>query len=108
MASMIDGLSGNRGVAIDNNLKPQADKSGQANTASATQTQAAAQSDTVALTAEAKSLQQLGKDVASQTEYFDQQRVDSIKKSISEGQYAVDSERVAEKFMATEQLLGKV
>jgi len=54
MASRIDGLAGNRNVAIDNNLKPQADKSGQANKASASQT--AAPSDTVALTAEAKSL----------------------------------------------------
>jgi len=106
MASMIDGLAGNRGVAIDSNLKPQAEKSGQAN--SAKTAQSATTSDTVALTAEAQSLQQLEKDVGIQTEYFDQQRVDSIKQSIAEGQYAVDSERVAEKFMATEQLLGKV
>lgn len=106
MASRIDGLAGNRGVAIDNNLKPQADKSGQANKAPVSPS--AAQTDTVALTAEAKTLQQLGKEVASQTEYFDQQRVDSIKQSIAEGQYAVDSQRVADKFMETEQLLGKV
>lgn len=106
MASRIDGLAGNRGVAIDNNLKPQADKSNQAGSAPSAST--TSQADTVALTAEAKSLQQLGKDVAAQTPYFDQQRVDSIKQSIAEGQYAVDSQRVADKFLETEQLLGKV
>jgi len=106
MASRIDGFAGNRNVAIENNLKPNAEKSGQANQAAASK--ATAQSDTVALTAEAKSLQQLGKDVSSQTEYFDQERVDTIKQSIAEGQYAVDPQRVADKFMETEQLLGKV
>lgn len=106
MASRIDGLAGNRGVAIDNNLKPSADKNVTAN--NTTGTQSASKADTVALTAEAKALQQLGKEVASQSQYFDQERVDSIKQSISEGQYAVDSQRVAEKFMETEQLLGKI
>lgn len=107
MASSIDGFAGNRNVAIESNLRANAEKGGQsAGKTAASQT--AAQSDTVALTAEAKSLQQLGKEVSTQTEYFDQSRVDSIKQSIAEGQYAVDSERVAEKFMQTEQLLGKV
>ncbi len=105
MANSIDGLSGNRGVAIDNNLKPGAEKSGQAK---GSVSPAAVKTDTVVLTAEAKTLQQLGNDVTSQTEYFDQERVDSIKQSIAEGQYAVDPQRVAEKFMETEQLLGKI
>ncbi len=104
MASRIDGLAGNRGVAIESNLKPNAEKSD----AKSVSTNGAPKSDTVALTAEAKSLQQLGKSVDTQNGYFDQGRVDSIKQSIAEGQYAVDSERVAEKFMETEQLLGKV
>ncbi len=104
MASSIDGLAGNRGVAIESNLKPNAEKSAEKSAVGSP----AAKTDTVALTAEAKSLQQLGKSANTQDGYFDQGRVDAIKQSIAEGQYAVDSERVAEKFMETEQLLGKV
>lgn len=106
MSTSINGLTGGQNVAMDKSLKANADKAGQNDKVPSTPT--TGNGDTLALTPEAKALQQLAKGVTAQTEYFDQGRVDAIKQSIAEGQYAVDSQRVAEKFMETEQLLGKI
>jgi flagellar biosynthesis anti-sigma factor FlgM len=39
---------------------------------------------------------------------FDAAKVESIRKAISEGQYAVDPKRIAESFLALEAMLGPV
>jgi negative regulator of flagellin synthesis FlgM len=48
-------------------------------------------------------------DVAKQamsSETFDQAKVDAIKKAIEDGQYPLDSRRIAESFMAVERMIG--
>jgi negative regulator of flagellin synthesis FlgM len=48
-------------------------------------------------------------DVAKQamsSETFDQAKVDAIKKAIQDGQYPLDSRRIAESFMAVERMIG--
>jgi negative regulator of flagellin synthesis FlgM len=48
-------------------------------------------------------------DVAKQamsSEPFDQAKVDAIKQAIQDGQYPLDSRRIAESFMAVERMIG--
>lgn len=48
-------------------------------------------------------------DVAKQamrSEAFDQAKVDSIKQAIKDGQYPLDSRRIAESFLAVERMIG--
>jgi negative regulator of flagellin synthesis FlgM len=48
-------------------------------------------------------------DVAKQAmsgDTFDQAKVDAIKKAIQDGQYPLDSRRIAESFMAVERMIG--
>jgi negative regulator of flagellin synthesis FlgM len=48
-------------------------------------------------------------DVAKQamsSETFDQAKVDAIKKAIEDGQYPLDSRRIAESFLAVERMIG--
>jgi negative regulator of flagellin synthesis FlgM len=48
-------------------------------------------------------------DVAKQamsSEPFDQAKVDSIKQAIQDGQYPLDSRRIAESFLAVERMIG--
>ena len=48
-------------------------------------------------------------DVAKQamsSEPFDQAKVDSIKQAIQDGQYPLDSRRIAESFMAVDRMIG--
>ena len=48
-------------------------------------------------------------DVAKQamsSEPFDQAKVDAIKQAIQDGQYPLDSRRIAESFLAVERMIG--
>jgi len=48
-------------------------------------------------------------DVAKQAmsgDTFDQAKVDAIKKAIQDGQYPLDSRRIAESFLAVERMIG--
>ena len=105
MANRIDGLAGNRGVAIESSPKQGPHKSEEAKNPLSPTT---SKSDTVALTPEAQTLQQLGTSAKTDSGFFDRDKVDSIKQAIADGNYAVNSERVADKFLETEQLLGKL
>lgn len=40
------------------------------------------------------------------SEPFDQAKVDSIKQAIQDGQYPLDSRRIAESFLAVERMIG--
>lgn len=43
---------------------------------------------------------------AMSSEPFDQAKVDSIKQAIQDGQYPLDSRRIAESFLAVERMIG--
>ncbi len=107
MVGPIDGLGGGRTIAMQDSAKsgvvdrnPQA-ANGPANTATAS-------SDTVSLSAGVERLQQIEVAMASDTAPFDRDKVDAIKQRIADGEYVINPERIADKFLETEQLLGKL
>jgi len=63
--------------------------------------------DRVKLTDTASSLQQIEKQMASEPA-VDPARVAAVKDALSAGDYKIDAERVAEKFIEVERALGKV
>jgi negative regulator of flagellin synthesis FlgM len=62
--------------------------------------------DHLTLTASATKLRQLEKDIAA-LPVVDQQRVDSIKNAILNGEYTIDPVKTAEKFIHLEMALAK-
>jgi|GEM_PF-3539705 len=104
MAERIDGPAGIRSMAIKPSPEPSADKSTKADPASTSKTPNTA--DTVALTDAAQKLNRMENDMPTDGQYFDKERVEAIKKSIADGTYVVDSDRVADKFLETERQLG--
>lgn len=67
----------------------------------------AAGSDVVQLTNTATSLQQMEKDLATEPA-IDPAKISAMKDAIASGDYKIDAERVAEKFMEVEKALGKL
>ncbi len=63
--------------------------------------------DLVKLTDTASSLQQIEKQMASEPA-VDPARVAAVKDALAAGDYKIDAERVAEKFIEVERALGKV
>ena len=77
----------------------------QAQNAAAQQT--AVPKDSVSLTQQAQTLSQMQRAMASSPS-FNQERVASIKKAISDGQYKVNPEKLAQKMHQFEEELGKL
>jgi negative regulator of flagellin synthesis FlgM len=71
-----------------------------------TEASASVASSSVNLTQTASSLQALEKSIAAAPE-IDQQKVDAVRKAISEGTYKVDSERTATKLIDFDTALPK-
>lgn len=69
-------------------------------------TQQAASTDTVELTSSAKLLERLEKTLAS-IPAVDQSRVDAVKTQIENGEYRIDSERIAEAMLRLDHEIGK-
>ncbi|MCM2678931.1 flagellar biosynthesis anti-sigma factor FlgM [Echinimonas agarilytica] len=61
--------------------------------------------DSVSLTQQAQSLGQMQRNMST-SDSFNQEKVAQIKKALSEGQYTVDSERLAQKLQDFEQEIG--
>lgn len=64
-------------------------------------------SDVVSLTDTAEALSALKKDVGD-TAPVDRQKVEAIKQALASGEYELDAERVAQKFIEIERALGKL
>lgn len=62
--------------------------------------------DTLSLTEAAESLGKLSQSLASEPP-FDQQRVNDIKQQLARGEYAINAEKVASKFIELEKMLAK-
>ena len=64
-------------------------------------------SDVVSLTNTAEALASLKKEVGDAAP-VDRQKVESIKQALAAGEYQIDADRVAQKFLEIEQALGKL
>ncbi len=108
MVGPIDGLGGGRTIAMQDSAKSSVlDRDQQAaNSGAATRPGSAA--DTVSLSAGVERLQKIEVAMASDSTPFDRDKVESIKQRIAEGEYVINADRIAEKFLETEQLLGKL
>ena len=82
--------------------KPQADRGG----APAGGENASVNVDSVEISRDAHSLRQLQSRIQN-LDSFDQERVNSIKQAIQNGEYPVDSNRLAEKFLDLESQLNQ-
>ena len=82
------------------------EKQGQGNTGSpageSSPTQAGA--DRISLTGEARQLQELEAQLASQP-VVDSQRVEAVRSAVEDGTFTIDPQRIAEKMMSLEQAL---
>ena len=96
-------------MAIDLNginitkLNPQAERTEQ-QARESTQSEQRAPRDRVELSRDAHSLERLEKEIKA-SESFDQGKVEAISRAISEGNYPVNSQRIAEKFLELESQL---
>ncbi|MEM7375905.1 MAG: flagellar biosynthesis anti-sigma factor FlgM [Pseudomonadota bacterium] len=108
MVGSIEGLTGGRTIAMQDTAKSAViDQDGKAANSPASSS-VASTSDTVSLSAGVERLQQIELAMASETAPFDKAKVDSIKARIAAGEYTIDADRIAEKFLETEQLLDSL
>lgn len=89
----IDKLNSNVNQALNNARTEQQSRATQTNTASTTN---APRQDAVSLTQNAQQLTQLQRKAATNSG-VDQEKIDRIKKAISDGSYSIDVERLATK-----------
>lgn len=93
-------------------LQPQNTRTANASRAANKQAQAqsqpnqAAPNDTVNLTPSAQNLQRLEQSLAT-TPAVDHNRVDSIRQALANGQYEINSQRIADQLLQSDQALGK-
>ena len=107
--SIIDGLTGSRTIAMQDNAKSGTINNKQAAANNLSSPAADATADQLSLTANAERLQQLEKSMAGElVAPLDSARIDEVRQRISNGEYVINAERIAEKFLATEDLLGKL
>lgn len=109
MVGTIDGLTGGGSIAMQDTAKRTvAEQNRQITTGSITNP-ATESADSVSLSPGVEKLQQLELSMLSiDAAPFDREKVEAIKARIAAGEYAIDADRVAEKFLETEQLLGKL
>lgn len=108
MVGSIEGLTGGRTIAMQDNAKSAVIEQDRQAANGTLSSGAAPSSDTVSLSAGVERLQQIEMAMASENAPFDKAKVDSIKQRIANGEYTIDADRIAEKFLETEQLLGKL
>lgn len=65
-------------------------------------------SDVVNLTNTAEAIAKLRSSVAAEGAPVDRQKVDAIKQALAAGEYTLDADRIAQKFIEIEQALGKL
>jgi negative regulator of flagellin synthesis FlgM len=85
-----------QGAAVDQHNKKGTDAS------PGDSAKAGSSADRVDLTGEARQLQQLERQIASQP-VVDRQRVETVRSAVQDGTFRVDAERIAEKLMTLEQ-----
>lgn len=103
MSDRIDGVSG-----AGTPLAPSKPQSAPARVEQVTQPNTTREgSDLVSLTNSAEALTALHKGVGETTP-IDRQKVDAIKQALAAGEYRMDPERIAEKFIEIEQAIGKL
>ena len=103
---MSDPINGINGGKLP--IPPNGSRSAPAGKGAASSTAQAGQSqDVVSLTNAAESLQELEKTLASDAQ-ISSEKVAAIKSALSSGEYKVDPDKVAEKFMEVERALGKI
>lgn len=104
MATPINGFGGIRPESSTREATDTASKTRNGNSAAAGATSSQS-GDQVSLTADAERIRKMQTDMQEQPA-IDQAKVDRIKQMITDGEYQVDAEKVADKFMELELSVG--
>jgi len=104
MANSIDGLNGAQAAVTAKRM--QETQKNKINGV-ADNSQQKSSGDTLSLTGTAENLRNLSQSMASGPE-INQEKVESIKLALANGDYKLDAERVASKFIEIEKALGKL
>ncbi|MEM6988039.1 MAG: flagellar biosynthesis anti-sigma factor FlgM [Pseudomonadota bacterium] len=108
MVGSIEGLTGGRTIAMQDTAKSAVVEQNRQAANGSQASGSTPSNDTVSLSAGVERLQQIELAMATETSPFDREKVESIKARIAAGEYAIDADRIAEKFLETEQLLDKL
>ncbi len=103
MTDGIDGVAGANGALTPKKAQQAHGKVERVNASDGTR----GGSDVVSLSGGAEALDTLKKEVGG-TAPVDRQKVDAIKQALAAGEYELDADRVAQKFLEIEQALGKL